>query len=47
MSIVDGLLMAGSRIIIPSLSQKQVLQEIHQGHQGVTKCLLRAKSAVY
>ena len=46
MSIVDGLLMAGSHTIIITLSQKQVLQEIHQGNQGETKCLLRAKSAV-
>ena len=47
MSIVDGLLLAGSRIIIPQTSRAQVLQEIHQGHQGVTKCTLRAKNAVY
>ena len=47
MSIFDGLLMVGSCIIIPSLSQKQVLQEKHREHQGVTKCLLIAESAVY
>ena len=46
-SIVDGLVMAGSRIIIPSSSRTEVLREIHQGHQGETKCMLRAKSAVY
>ena len=46
-SIVDGLVMAGSRIIIPELSRPQVLREIHEGHQGITKCMLRAKSAVY
>ena len=46
-SVVDGLLLAGSRIIIPEKSRAQVLQEIHAGHQGETKCLLRAKSAVY
>ena len=39
--------MAGSCIIIHSLLQKQVVQKIHQGHQGVTKCMLRAESAVY
>ena len=31
--IVDGLLMAGSRIIIPEASRAQVLREIHEGHQ--------------
>ena len=46
-SIVDDLVMAGSRIIIPVSSRPEVLQEIHQGHQGETKCMLRAKSAVY
>ena len=46
-SVVDGLLMAGSRIIIPEVSRPQVLREIHEGHQGITKCMLRAKSAVY
>ena len=46
-SIVDDLLMAGSRIIIPQSSRSQVLQEIHEGHQGETRCLLRAKMAVY
>ena len=46
-SIVDDLLMAGSRIIIPVSSRPQVLKEIHEGHQGISKCTLRAKSAVY
>ncbi len=46
-SVVDGLIMAGSRIVIPEQSRSQVLQEIHEGHQGITKCMLRAKSAVY
>ena len=46
-SIVDGLVMAGSRIIIPTSSRSEVLREIHEGHQGISKCMLRAKSAVY
>ena len=46
-SIVEELVMAGSRIIIPQLSRSRVLCEIHEGHQGETKCMLRAKTAVY
>lgn len=46
-SIVDDLVMAGSRIVIPESSRAEVLRDIHEGHQGETKCMLRAKSAVY
>ena len=46
-SIVDDLVMAGSRIVIPKSSRAEVLRDIHEGHQGETKCMLRAKSAVY
>ncbi len=46
-SYIEGLVMAGSRIIVPLASRKQVLENIHEGHQGETKCMLRAKSAVY
>ena len=46
-SVIDGLLMAGSRIIIPEISRQNVLENIHEGHQGEIKCTLRAKEAVY
>ena len=46
-SLLEGLLLSGSRIIIPSESRKRTLSSIHEGHQGETKCLLRAKEAVY
>ena len=41
-SIVDDLVMAGSRIVIPKSSRAEVLRDIHEGHQGETKCMLRA-----
>ena len=44
--MLNGLLLAGSRITIPEKSRVQVLKEIYEGHQGETKCTLRAKSAV-
>ncbi|XP_029657086.1 uncharacterized protein K02A2.6-like [Octopus sinensis] len=46
-SVENGILMAGSRIIIPKSIQKEILDKIHQGHLGMEKCKLRAKSAVY
>ena len=41
----DGILLRGSRILIPPLLQKQVVDLAHIGHQGIvkTKMLLREK----
>ena len=46
-SFLDGLLMCGSRIIIPEVARKRTLDTIHEGHQGEVKCTLKAKTAVY
>lgn len=46
-SIQDGLLMKGCRIIIPFNHTRKVLEQIHEGHMGITRCRARAKSAVY
>ena len=34
----DGLLMRGSRIVIPTEMRKEVLVQLHAGHQGISKC---------
>lgn len=47
LSLEDGLVMFGERIIIPRTKQDEVLQKLHYGHQGVSKCQLRAKSCVF
>ncbi|XP_063592470.1 uncharacterized protein K02A2.6-like [Penaeus indicus] len=47
LSIEDGLVIKGSRVIIPMSMQKLVLDRIHEGHQGIAKCQLRAKDCVY
>ena len=31
-SVKDGLLMQGSRIVIPKILQQEVLKQIHSGH---------------
>ena len=46
-SIINDLLMRNGRIIIPLVLQKQVLSQLHTGHQGIQKCRDRAKQAVW
>lgn len=45
--IDDGLVLKGNRIVIPESLQKEVLEAIHTGHQGETKCLLLARESVF
>lgn len=46
-TIVNGLLMRGRRIVIPSSMRSEMLEKLHQGHQGVTKCHERARQLVW
>ena len=46
-SIQNGFLMRGSRIIVPAKLQRDVLEKIHEGHMGITKCRALANTAVY
>lgn len=46
-SFANGLVLYGSRIIIPPDLQKQILEFIHMGHQGLTKCRRRAQISVW
>ena len=43
LTIQQGLLLKGSRLVIPVAMQKTILGKIHEGHQGITKCRERAK----
>jgi len=46
LTLEDGLVLKGSRIVIPAFIRNQVLQAIHLGHQGENKCILRARESV-
>ena len=46
LTLVDGLLLRGSRIIIPSSVHLDILDALHEGHQGITKCSSRAQQSV-
>ena len=43
----NELLLFGNRIVVPKELQDEVLEKIHQRHQGILKCRLRAMSAVW
>ena len=46
-SVQQGLLMRGGRIIIPPSLRQEILGKIHAGQQGITKCRERARQSVW
>ena len=47
LSIEDGLIVKGKRIVIPASMTKEILEKLHAAHQGAEKMKLRARSAVF
>ena len=47
LSVCKQLLLRGDRIVVPSSLQQDILQRLHQGHQGIVKCKLRARCSVW
>ena len=47
LTVEDGLILCGEAIIVPPGERKKVLEQIHQGHLGTSKCQYRARQCVY
>ena len=47
LSEMDGLVVRGSRIVVPTEMRKAILERIHDGHQGLGKCRERANQSVW
>ncbi len=47
LSFENGLLLRGSRLVIPLAMRLQMLDIIHTGHQGIVKCRERAKQSIW
>ena len=47
LSVQNGLVTKGECIVIPKSMQNTVLKRIHDAHQGIEKCQLKARNSVY
>ena len=47
MTVEDGLILKGEALIIPPLEREKILQTIHKGHLGITKCQYHARQCIY
>jgi len=47
LSISDGCLLRGSRVIVPALGQPQVITELHLGHPGISRMKALARSVAW
>ena len=47
LTVEDGLILKGTRIVIPTKQWEAILKLIHKGHLGLNKCKLHAKETVY
>ena len=42
LTVQNGLLLKGSRLVIPASMRLDMLDKLHAGHQGIVKCRVRA-----
>ena len=47
LSVEDGMLLRGNRIVIPMALRAQVLNRLHEEHLGINKCRDRARESVW
>ncbi len=47
LSMIDGIITHGNRIVIPASLQQDMLEKLHESHQGLTKCLSNATSSIW
>ena len=47
LTVVDGLIMKGNRVVVPAALRSSTLDRLHDAHQGTTSTLQRARRTVY
>ena len=47
LTLHNNLLLYNNRVVVPASLQQEMLEKIHQGHQGIQRCRLRARISVW
>ncbi|XP_064469866.1 uncharacterized protein K02A2.6-like [Ornithodoros turicata] len=47
LSVVRGLLLRGCRLVVPPVLRNEILERLHTGHQGITRCRARARESAW
>ena len=47
LSMVDGIVTHGDRIVVPASLRDEMLDKLHETHQGLSKCMSNATSALW
>ena len=47
MTVEDGIIFRGDRIVIPESLRPTMKQRVHAGHTGINSCLQRARTYLY
>ena len=47
LSVIDGVVFKGNRVVIPTSLRSMMLKKIHQGHLGEIKCKNRARQVLF
>ena len=47
LTVEDGIILHGEALVIPPMERDKVLQSIHEGHQGISKCQYHAHQCIY
>lgn len=45
--LAGDLLMKGERLVIPQVLRGDIMNKLHEGHQGISKCHARAQESVW
>ena len=47
LTVQDGIVLRGERVVIPTSMRKQLKAEVRSGHSGINSCLRRARELIF